>query len=320
MPVGNIQSGLGDNFYIGGYDLSGDISSVDSISGAVAVLEATALKQSAESRLYGLRSGIMKFTSLFENSVVASSPAVPLSTVPYVSTYNVSILVTIVGTVTNVSINGVTAGTSAGTYLLPAFGSIALTYSSAPTWTWLSVGTMHNALAPLPRSQAVCMYVRGATQGNAVACMTGVQVNYDGTRDNNGNLNFQVEVDAGGYGYEWGYLLTSGVRTDTAATVGAAYDQGAALATTNYGAQGYLEILDFIGTSVDITITHCTTTGGTYTTLMDFGSQTGIGGFRQSVSNVTAVNEFIKIVTTGTFTYCSFAVAMNRNLIAGQVF
>ena len=316
----NKQSGLGDNFYIGGYDLSGDIASLDSISGAIAVLEATSIKQSAEARLFGLRSGTMKFTSLFEDSTPVVSPAVPLTTVPYVSTYSFAVLVTITGTVTNVSINGVTAGTSAGTYLLPAYGSIAMTFSSAPTWAWLAVGTMHNALAPLPRSQVVCVYARGTAQGNPAACMTGVQLNYDGTRDTNGNLTVQVEVDAGGYGYEWGNLLTAGIRTDTAATVGAAYDQGATIPTTAFGAQGYLEILDLVGTSVDVTITHSATSGGTYTTLMDFGAQTVIGGFRQSTSNTTTVNEFIKIATAGTFTYCSFVVAMNRNAIAGQVF
>jgi hypothetical protein len=165
----------------------------------------------------------------------------------------------------------------------------------------------------------VCMYARGTAQVNPAACMTGVQLNYDGTRDTNGNLTFQVEVDAGGYGYEWGVLATAGIRTDTAATVGSAYDQGTP-ATTAYGAQAYLEILDLVGTSVDVTITHSATSGGTYTALMDFGSQTGIGGFRQSVSNTTNVNEFIKVTTAGTFTYCSFVVAMNRNLIPGQVF
>jgi hypothetical protein len=311
------QSGLGDNFYIGGFDLSGDIASLDSISGAIAVLEATSIKQSAEARLFGLRSGTMKFTSLFEDATTVTNPLVPGSTVPYVSTYNFAVLVTITGTVTNVSINGVTAGTAAGTYLLPASASIAMTYSSAPTWNWIAVGAMHNALAPLPRGNTVCMYARGTAVGNPAACMTGVQLNYDGTRDTNGNLTFQVEVDASGFGYEWGTLLTSGIRTDTAATVGGAVDQGAA---TNFGAQAYLEILDFVGTSVDITITHATTSGGTYSTLMDFGSQTAIGGFRQSVSNTTTVDEFLKVVTTGTFTYCSFVVAMNRNLTAGQVF
>ncbi len=311
------SSGLGDNFYIGGYDLSGDIASLDTLSGAIDVLEATALKQSAEARLYGLRSGVMKFTSLFENAGTVTSPAVPGSTVPYVSTYSFAVLVTITGTVTNVTINGVTAGTAAGTYLLPAFGSIAMTYSSAPTWNWIIVGTMHNALAPLPRTDVVCMYARGTTLGNAAACMIGKQLNYDGTRDNNGNLTFQVEVDGNGFGYEWGTLLTAGIRTDTAATVGAFIDQGA---SSLFGAQAYLEIVDFVGTSVDITITHATTSGGTYTTLMDFGSQTAIGGFRQFVSNTTTVNEFIKVATAGTFTYCSFVVAMNRNQIAGQVF
>jgi hypothetical protein len=40
------------------------------------------------------------------------------------------------GTMTNVSVNGVTAGAGAGNYMLPPGGSITMTYSVAPTWTW----------------------------------------------------------------------------------------------------------------------------------------------------------------------------------------
>jgi len=40
------------------------------------------------------------------------------------------------GTMTNVSVNGVTAGAGAGNYALPPGGTIAMTYSVAPTWAW----------------------------------------------------------------------------------------------------------------------------------------------------------------------------------------
>ena len=47
------------------------------------------------------------------------------------------VLVTVTGgTLTFVYVNGVQAGTTAGTYLVPAGGTICITYSSAPTWTW----------------------------------------------------------------------------------------------------------------------------------------------------------------------------------------
>lgn len=65
------------------------------------------------------------------------SPAVPGSTVAYANASGSVMAVTISGgTLTSVVINGTQAGTAAGTYLVPAGGTIAITYSSAPTWTW----------------------------------------------------------------------------------------------------------------------------------------------------------------------------------------
>lgn len=314
------SSGLGDNFYVGGYDLSGDVASIDQISGGPALIDVTPIKVLANARIGGQRDGSMKFTTWFEFSSGVTNPGVPASTTPFVSPYSFPILVNIVGgTMTNVSINGQTVGTGAGTYLLPALATITLTYTVAPTWTWTAVGTEHNALAGLPRTDEGAMYFHGTSLGGATACINGKQLNYDFTRDNKGALSAQVEIDANSFGLEWGVMLTAGVRVDTAPTTGAFFDQGG-VATTNFGAQAYLQIIELQGTNVDVSITHATTSGGAYTSLIDFGSQTGIGAFRQSVSNTTPVNEFLKVVTTGTFTYAAFAVAFMRNPIAGIVF
>jgi hypothetical protein len=66
-----------------------------------------------------------------------SSPAVPLTTVAATNTTGTVVAVTISGgTLTFVYVNGVQAGTTAGTYLVPVAGTISITYSAAPTWTW----------------------------------------------------------------------------------------------------------------------------------------------------------------------------------------
>ena len=65
------------------------------------------------------------------------TPAVPGSTTPVTNTSPVAATVVITGgTMTNVSVNGLTAGAGAGTYTVPAGGFIALTYTVAPTWAW----------------------------------------------------------------------------------------------------------------------------------------------------------------------------------------
>lgn len=57
------QSGLGDNFYVGGYDLSGDTASLDNISGGPAVIDVTGINKSAYERIGGLRDGHVEWTS-----------------------------------------------------------------------------------------------------------------------------------------------------------------------------------------------------------------------------------------------------------------
>jgi hypothetical protein len=59
-----------------------------------------------------------------------------------VNTYPVQVVIGANGaTITNVSVNGITVGTAAGTYTVPAFGAISVTYSVAtPTWAWTNAG------------------------------------------------------------------------------------------------------------------------------------------------------------------------------------
>jgi hypothetical protein len=59
------QSGLGDNFYVSGYDLSGDTASLDSISGGPALIDVTGINKAAYERIGGNRDGHIEWTSFF---------------------------------------------------------------------------------------------------------------------------------------------------------------------------------------------------------------------------------------------------------------
>jgi hypothetical protein len=144
---------------------------------------------------------------------------------------------------------------------------------------------------------------------NPTYCVNGKQINYDGTRDNTGNLTAKVEVQANAYGGEWGKQLTAGLRSDTTGTTGAYVDDNGAGST--FGAQAYLQLVELAGTSVDVKVQHCTTSGGTYSTLIDFGSLTAVGSAR--VAATGTVNRYLEVVTSGTFTLATFAVAFTRN-------
>jgi hypothetical protein len=237
-------SGLGDNFYVGGYDLSGDISAIGQLGGGPATLDVTPINAYANVRIGGLVDGDWQFTSFFD----------------------------------------------------------------------AAAGEEHPALSSLPTADTIGTYMRGTTLQNPGACINAKQLNYDPTRDATGNLTLAVELQANGYGMEWGEQLTAGLRTDTTATTSSAITDTAA---TNYGAQAYLQLVAFTGTSVTVTIEHATSSGGSYSSLIAFNSMTGIGAQRATVANTTTVDQYLKVATTGTFTLATFAVVFVRNQIAG---
>ena len=71
---------------------------------------------------------------------VPSQPAVPATTVATQNAngYPVSVAINANGaTISAVTVNGVVVGASAGTYVVPAYGSISISYTVAvPTWVW----------------------------------------------------------------------------------------------------------------------------------------------------------------------------------------
>lgn len=62
------QSGLGDQLFIGGYDVGADINSIGSLSTPREVLPGTAITHSAMARLFGKRDGQAEFTAYFNDA------------------------------------------------------------------------------------------------------------------------------------------------------------------------------------------------------------------------------------------------------------
>ena len=75
------QSGLGMRGFVGGYDLSGDITALGTIRGGHAVIDVTGIDKSAYERIGGLRDGEISFTSAFNTAANQEHPALsPLPT------------------------------------------------------------------------------------------------------------------------------------------------------------------------------------------------------------------------------------------------
>lgn len=75
------QSGLGDNLFVHGYNLSGDIQSLGEIGGGPALLDVTSIVKSAMERIGGLRDGRMNATSFFNPATDQAHDR--FSTLPY---------------------------------------------------------------------------------------------------------------------------------------------------------------------------------------------------------------------------------------------
>jgi hypothetical protein len=239
-------SGLGDDFYFGGYRIGGDIQQL-TVGGGPNLLDVTDITQLAHSRLGGQRSGQLSLTA----------------------------------------------------------------FSDA------TAGQEHAAFSGLSRSDIIATYLRGQALGNPAAACSALQLDYDYTRAADGMLTEKIDLNSDQYGLEWGIQLTAGLRSDTTATTGTAYtDTG----QTAFGGQAYLQIVSFTGTSVDVTISASTTSGGTYATLIDFTSQTGRGAWRVATSNSATCDQYLKVNTAGTFSQVSFQVTWVRNQIAGVTF
>ena len=62
------QGGLGDNFYVAEFDLSGDVGSIGNISGGPAALDVTPVNKSGHERIGGLRTGVMEWSTFFNDA------------------------------------------------------------------------------------------------------------------------------------------------------------------------------------------------------------------------------------------------------------
>lgn len=183
-----------------------------------------------------------------------------------------------------------------------------------------ATGASHDTFSALPTTDVHELYCTGTAIGDPAAGMVAKQIGYDGKRGSDGAFTFTIASQANSFGLEWGNLLTAAPRTDSAATNGTSYDYGAAVGTTNFGLQLYVQLLAFTGTSVTITVQSSTdnavgdpfaaVTGATT------GALTTVGAVRVQTGPTAAVERYLRIATTGTFSNAQFVAMVVRNPIA----
>lgn len=181
----------------------------------------------------------------------------------------------------------------------------------------------HARLSTLPRTDVDAMvelWTPGAPAlGDYSACILGKQVNYDPARAADGSLIFSVDIIGNGFGVEWGQSLTAGKRQDTTATnpTSGLDDLAGSPTSTAFGATVYAQVFSFAGTSITFTLrdaatepTYAAVTGGASSAI------TAIGAYRWSTATGQTIRRFLSIGTSGTFSECTFAIAVVRHRVA----
>lgn len=108
---------------------------------------------------------------LLPAATTMTAPAVPASGVAVQNTASQAhtVVIATTGTITAVTVNGITVGAAAGTYAVPAYGAISVTWSGAsPTWTWTGAYSSAPVYVPVPGAAARAIPFIGAGMDTAV--------------------------------------------------------------------------------------------------------------------------------------------------------
>lgn len=173
-----------------------------------------------------------------------------------------------------------------------------------------ATGEQHEALKSLPTADVLALWQVGQAIGDAAGALTGKQADYPATRGQDMALDFNPKIEGNGLPLEWGETLTPGLRTDTEATNGASLDNGEA---TSDGLMAQLQVTALTGTNVIATIEESSDNGGgdAFTSLLAMTSVTGVpGSERKTVAG--AVERYLRVATSGTFSSASFALMARR--------
>lgn len=169
----------------------------------------------------------------------------------------------------------------------------------------------HAVLSPMPTADVDAMGLVGTALGSSAFACRSKQINYDMTREAEGGLYFQVDLQSNAYGLEWGEMLTAGRRVESTATNGTAVDGTAATAD---GLQAYLQCFALTSGAPTVklqdsadNVSFADITGAT------FGVVAATTAMRISTAAGSAVRRYVRAITTGTFVGADFAVMFTRN-------
>ena len=243
------SSGLGQQFYIAGYDLSGDVGSLSGVGSPRQLLEITSINKSAVERLNGRSDASLSFNTFFNDAAAQE----------------------------------------------------------------------HAALSGLPTADRLVLWGVSGSTGDAACAFPAKQMNYDGSRGADGSLAFSVDVVADGIASDWCELLTDGKVTHSSAGSSTSRDDWSA---TSAGLVAHLQIVTAASGTPTVTIQQSSDNGvsDAWATLASFTA----GGYASTptAERITvsgAVERYLRVTTTGTFSNAQFVVATRRGTAQDDV-
>ena len=239
------SSGLGSLLFASGYDLSGDIGSIGTLSTPSAKLDVSGINATGHERIYGRHDGALTFNAFFNDAANQE----------------------------HLILRAKNAG-----------------------------------------ADTIMSWYYGSVLGNPAYSIDAKQMDYAWNEGADGSLEATIQALANGRGGDWCKMLTAGKRTDSTATNGTGVNNGAA---TAFGLAAYLHVFAFTGTSVTAAIQessndgggdpYAAVTGGAFTAASAVGAQHIV-----TATLTQAVEQYLRVVTTGTFSNAVFAVCASR--------
>lgn len=177
-------------------------------------------------------------------------------------------------------------------------------------------GAEFPTMKTMPSTDRIACFLLGQAQGNVAAGLIAKQTTYDPSRGADGTFTHTVKLEGNGYGLDYCQQLTDGAITHASASSEAGVQADEAAATA-YGLSGYCQVISLGSGTPTVKIQSSSDDGGSdaYADVSGatFGAVAAGAGYHFVSSSLTAsIEEYLKVVTTGTFTNLVFLVIVCR--------
>ena len=318
------QSGIAANFYIGGYDISGDVSAINQISSPQATKDVTAIDKSAVERLVLLRDGMVSVSGWFDTAAGQEHPALngaPTTDLLATATIGTALgnpAVCIWGKQVTYDLDRAADGSLAtkATVQGDAFGlewgqlltTGKQTFTGGANGTGVDLG--NNGLAAVSiTSNSVANPTSVYAPGHGLA--TGDSVTIAGVTGSTPSINGDWPVI---------YVDANHFTVPVNVTVGGS--GGTAQKTsTDYGGASYLQCFSLTGTSATAKVQHSADNGSADAwadvTGLSHTPVTGrIVGERVATTTTAIIKRYARIVVSGTFNPAALCLVLVRYQVA----